>query len=133
MSRNTSKINFYARESKKDKDGLVHIEMSININQKRVFINLPMQVEPQRFNSKRRPKEYEDYIAQMRTRINQILNDMFTHGEPITAERIREYVRKVATSPTRLRICLTTIFPLFPSGICRQMCTVSMSWSRNCT
>lgn len=93
MSRNTSKINFYARESKKDKDGLVHIEMSININQKRVFINLPMQVEPQRFNSKRRPKEYEDYIAQMRTRINQILNDMFTHGEPITAERIREYVR----------------------------------------
>ena len=91
--RNTSKINFYARESKKDKDGLVHIEMSININQKRVFINLPMQVEPSKFNSKRRPKEYEDYIAQMRTRINEILNDMFAHGEPITAERIREYVR----------------------------------------
>lgn len=93
MSRNTSKIKFYARESKKDKDGLVHIEMSININQKRVFINLPMQVEPQKFNSKRRPKEYEDYIAQMRTRINEILNDMLLHGEPITAERIREYVR----------------------------------------
>lgn len=91
--KNTSKIQFYARESKKDKDGLVHIEMSININQKRVFINLPMQVEPKRFNSKRQPKEYEDYIALMRTRVNEILVEMMAHKEPITAERIREYIR----------------------------------------
>lgn len=91
--KNTSKIQFYARESKKDKDGLVHIEMSININQKRVFINLPMQVEPKKFNSKRQPKEYEDYIALMRTRVNEILVEMMAHKEPITAERIREYIR----------------------------------------
>lgn len=91
--KNTSKIQFYARESKKDKNGLVHIEMSVNINQKRVFINLPMQVEPKKFNSKRQPKEYEDYIALMRTRVNEILVEMMAHKEPITAERIREYVR----------------------------------------
>lgn len=91
--KNTSKIQFYARESKKDKDGLVHIEMSININQKRVFINLPMQVEPSKFNSKRKPKEYEDYISLMRVRVNQILVDMMAHQEPITAERIRDYIR----------------------------------------
>lgn len=90
---NTSKIQFYARESKKGKDGLTHIEMSININQKRVFINLPMQVEPSRFNSKRKPKEYEDYISLMRIRVNQILVEMTEHQEPITAERIREYIR----------------------------------------
>lgn len=91
--KNTSKIQFYARESKKDKNGLVHIEMSVNINQKRVFINLPMQVEPKKFNSKRQPKEYEDYIALMRTRVNEILVEMMAHKEPITAERIREYIR----------------------------------------
>ena len=91
--KNTSKIQFYARESKKDKDGLVHIEMSININQKRVFINLPMQVEPDKFNSKRRPKEYEDYISLMRVRVNEILVEMMAHQEPITADRIRAYVR----------------------------------------
>lgn len=91
--KNTSKIQFYARESKKDKNGLVHIEMSVNINQKRVFINLPMQVEPKKFNSKRQPKEYEDYTALMRTRVNEILVEMMAHKEPITAERIREYIR----------------------------------------
>lgn len=91
--KNTQNFNFYARDSKKDRNGLVHIEMSININQKRCFINLPMQVEPQKFNAKRRPKEYEDYISLMRTRINEILVEMAQHQEPITAERIRDYIR----------------------------------------
>lgn len=93
MSRNTSNINFYARESKKGKDGLTHIEMSINLNQERVFIMLPMQVKPSEFNGKRRPKEIEDYLSLMRVRVNEIMVDMMAHGEPITASRIREYVR----------------------------------------
>ena len=91
--RNTTNFKFYARESKKDKDGLVHIELSININQKRCFINLPYLVEPQKFNSKRRPKEYEDYISLMRTRINEILTEMAEHQEPITSSALREYIR----------------------------------------
>lgn len=93
MSRNTSNIKFYARESKKNKDGLTHIEMSININQQRCFIVLPFEVEPRRFNSARRPKEYEDYISLMRCRVNEIMVDMMAHGEPITSARIREYIR----------------------------------------
>jgi site-specific recombinase XerD len=93
MPKNTFTISFYARDSKKDKNGLVHVEMSINVNQKRLFINLPFTVEPEKFNSKRRPKEYDDYLSLMRTRINQIMVDMIDHEEPITSERIREYVR----------------------------------------
>lgn len=93
--RNTSKIQFYARESKKDKNGLVHIEMSIIINGERKFINLPMQVKPSEFNSKRkRPKEVEDYIALMRTRTNEIITEMLARQEPITTERIRDYIKK---------------------------------------
>ena len=91
--RNTFNISFYARNSKADKDGLTHIEMSINVNQKRVFINLPMQVDTKKFNSKRRPKEYEDYVSLMRNRINEILIEMQAHQEPITSERLREYIR----------------------------------------
>lgn len=91
--KNTFNIQFYARESKKDKNGYCHLEMSINANQKRVFINLPFLVQPEKWNSKRRPKEYEDYASMMRTRVNQILVDMMSHEEPITSERIREYVR----------------------------------------
>ena len=91
--RNTTNFKFYARESKKDKDGFAHIELSITINQKRCFINLPYLVEPQKFNSKRRPKEYEDYISLMRTRINEILTEMAEHQEPITSSALREYIR----------------------------------------
>lgn len=93
MYKNTFKVQFYARGSKADKNGQVHVEMSINVNQKRLFINLPMQVDPDKFNSKRKPKEYEDYISLMRMRINEILVEMTIHQEPITAERIREYIR----------------------------------------
>ena len=93
MCRNSFNIQFYARNSKKDKNGQVHIEMSINVNQKRLFINLPFLIEPEKFNSKRKPKEVEDYISLMRTRVNQIIVDMLEHQEPITSERIREYVR----------------------------------------
>lgn len=91
--RNTFSISFYARSSKANKDGLVHLELGINVNQKRLFINLPFLVEPTKFNSKRRPKEYEDYISLMRNRINEILVEMTSHQEPITAERIRGYIR----------------------------------------
>ena len=91
--RNTFNISFYARNSKADKDGLTHIEMSINVNQKRVFINLPFVVDPTKFNAKRKPKEYEDYISLMRNRINEILIEMQAHQEPITSERLREYIR----------------------------------------
>lgn len=93
MSRATYKINFYARESKKDKNGLVHLELSVNINQKRLFINLPFLVEPSKWNSKRQPKEYSDYASMMRTRINEIMVEMLAHQEPVTAERIRDYVK----------------------------------------
>lgn len=91
--KNTFKISFYCRESKKDKNGQAHVELGINVNQKRLFLNLPFMVEPEKFNSKRRPKEVEDYISLMRTRINQIMVDMIYNEEPITSERIREYVR----------------------------------------
>lgn len=91
--RNTFNISFYARSSKADKDGMTHIEMAINVNQKRVFINLPFLVDPTKFNGKRRPKDYEDYISLMRNRVNEILVEMTAHQEPITSERIREYIR----------------------------------------
>lgn len=55
MPKSTFSISFYARNSKKDKNGQAHIEMGINVNQKRLFLNLPFLVEPEKFNSKRRP------------------------------------------------------------------------------
>lgn len=84
---------FYCRESKKNKEGMAKVELSLTINQKRVFINLPMECNPSTFNSKHRPKEVEDYISLIRIRINEIIVEMLANKEPITAARIREYVR----------------------------------------
>jgi len=90
----TFNLKFYCRESKKKRDGQAPLEMSINHCGSRVFLNLPFSAEPSKFNSKRRPKEYDDIIANYRTRVNQILNDMLANAEPITAERIKEYVQQ---------------------------------------
>ena len=91
--KNTYGYKFYCRESKKNKDGLSKVEMSITINQKRVFINLPLVCSPETFNSKRKPQEIEDYICLMRVRMNEIMAEMLANKEPITADRIREYIR----------------------------------------
>lgn len=91
--RNTYGYKFYCRESKKNKDGLSKVEMSITINQKRVFINLPIECDPAAFSSKHKPKEVEDYISLIRIRMNEIIADMLANKEPITAQRIREYIR----------------------------------------
>ena len=91
--KNTYGYKFYCRESKANKEGIAKVEMSITINQKRVFVNLPFECSPKDFNSKRKPKEIEDYISLMRVRMNEIMVDMLANKEPITSERIREYIR----------------------------------------
>ena len=94
MQRNCFNIEFYCRESKKNKKGLAHIEMSLSVNGDRHFYNTPMMVRPEDFNKKRQPKEIVDYCNLMRTRINEILTDMLSHGEPITSDRILSYLRQ---------------------------------------
>lgn len=94
MQRNCFNIEFYCRESKKNKKGLAHIEMSLSVNGDRHFYNTPMMVRPEDFNRKRQPKEIVDYCTLMRTRINEILTDMLAHGEPITSDRILSYLRQ---------------------------------------
>lgn len=93
MQRNAYNYNFYCRTSKVSADGTAPIELSIMINGKRCFINLPMKVSPEDFNRKRQPKFLADYLSGMRVTINQIINDMLAHQEPVTAENLRAYIR----------------------------------------
>lgn len=93
MSRSTFSIQFYCRDSKKNKQGKAHLELSIILNGKRSFINLPYQASPSQFNQKRQPKEIVEYCDNMRARVNSILNEMLRNGEPLTLERLREYIR----------------------------------------
>lgn len=94
MQRNTFETAFYCRNSKTNKKGLAHIEMSLSVNGQRHFYNTPMMVKPSDFNRKRQPKEIVDYCSLMRNRVNEILTDMMSNGEPITSDRILSYLRQ---------------------------------------
>lgn len=93
MSKTTSSFSFYVRNSKANKQGLAPLELSIVINQSRVFINLPQKFSPVEFNKKRQPKVIQDAIQEWRYKIDTILVDMMRNDIPVTAERLREYIR----------------------------------------
>lgn len=86
-------INFYVRGCKVAKNGTAPLEIAININGKRKFINLPYRTTPEIFHRKRQPKELTDYINLMRERINAILSEMLRNGEPLTTEALVEYIK----------------------------------------
>ena len=91
--RNTSNISFYARESKTNKQGLCHLEMSVNINGERKFLNLPLMVKPSDFNKKRQSKELVEYMDLMRARVNTIMVELLKHNEPLTTDTLLKYIR----------------------------------------
>lgn len=89
----TCSFTFYCRESKKTKQGLSPLEMSIVINGDRLFLNLPVKFSPRDFNKKRKPVEIDNIITQYRVKTNEIIGELMQQGRPITAETLREYLR----------------------------------------
>lgn len=91
--RTTFSYNFYCRTSKAQKNGLAPIELSICVNGKRKFVNLPFKCYPQDFNRKKQPKEIQDYLVGMRKQVNETLADMANCNIPVTAENLKSYFR----------------------------------------
>lgn len=91
--RTTFNINFYCRESKKDRTGLAAVEMGINLNGKRVFINLPLKFKPEEFNRKRRSAEIEESLTRWRSKVNMVINELMDEGQPLTVYTIRDAVK----------------------------------------
>lgn len=91
--RTTFSYNFYCRASKSQKNGLAPIELSICVNGKRKFINLPFKCYPQDFNKKRQPKEIQDYLVGMRKQVNEVLADMVNNNVAVTADSLKKYFR----------------------------------------
>ena len=94
--RNTYNITFYCRESKKDKDGLAPIEVSIIINGKRCFIQLPRRESPIAYKKaieSKRNNEIKEFISEVRSQFNTIQLDMMKNHIPLTSDSLREYYR----------------------------------------
>lgn len=94
--RATHTLQMYCRNSKANKQGLANIEVSLIINQKRVFINLPRKEYPSTFKKameSKRGNEIKDYIDEVRRKFNTIELDMMRNNLPLTAESVREYFK----------------------------------------
>lgn len=93
MGKTTFSTCYYVRSSKVNKQGLAPLEVSITINQERLFLNLPAKFNPKEFNKKRKPNYIEDLLSQYRIKINEVMTELMSSGLPITANTVREYLK----------------------------------------
>ena len=96
MNRNAANVLFYCRESKKNKDGTAPIEISLVINRKRCYVQLPRKEAPATFkreiNSKK-DNDLKDYLRSVRVRLNEIETAFLRDGQALTAESLRDYFK----------------------------------------
>ena len=89
-------FNFIVRESKANKKtGLAPIELTIVINGKRTYVQLPMKVTPKEFKEKMvftgNSNDVLDYCNNVRLKLKQYINIMMENNTPITAEGLKEH------------------------------------------
>ena len=94
MEKSTANVSFYCRYSKRNRDGLAPIELSLIINKKRCYIQLPRKEDPDAFKkavSSKRSSDIRLYLESVRTRVNEIETILLREGEPLTANTLKEY------------------------------------------
>lgn len=100
--RTTFSVQFYCRSSKATKNGLAPIELSVIVNGKRVFIQLPRKEDPEAFRkaiTSKRNNQIKDYVQAVRDQFNQIQLDMMRNDIPLSAEALRTYFRTGGVKP----------------------------------
>ena len=96
MIRNTANVSFYCRESKKNKDGLAPIELSLIINGKRCFIQLPRKEDPATFKQEincKKDNDLKDYLRSVRDRLNEIETTFLRDGQALTTAALRDFFK----------------------------------------
>ena len=112
MSRTTFSITYYCRKSKQNRHGEAPLEMCININQDRLFINLPTKLSPKIFNKRRKPTEIEELLNLYRVKVSEIISQFIQEGVPITANSIREYMRTGGTKSITIEVLCKEYFDI---------------------
>lgn len=100
--RTSYSLQVYCRKSKAQKNGLAPLEISIIINNKRVFINLPRKEYPDVFKKaveSKRNNQIKDYIQEVRNQFNQIQLDMMKNNIPLSSSSLRDYFRTGGVKP----------------------------------
>ena len=96
MNRNTANISFYCRESKKNRDGLAPIELSLVINSKRCYVQLPRKEYPAVFKkalTSKRSNDIREYLDGVRVRLGEITTLFIQQGTPLTADALKGFFK----------------------------------------
>ena len=95
--RETYSISFYCRECKvSKKNGLAPIEMAININSKRTFINLPRKEVPATFTkamTSKRGNSTKEFTNIYYIKVNNIILQLLKEGKPLAPQTIKEMLQ----------------------------------------
>ena len=86
-TRTTLSVNFYCRQTKAGKTGEAPIELGVNVNGSRFFINLPRKCRP-----KELPKQKE-YTSAIEGRIRDYELWCLTRGKKLDADGIKAFIR----------------------------------------
>lgn len=89
-------FSFYCRTSKMNRYGYSPIELSIIIDGKRCFINLPRKEKPSVFKtlmSSKKHNEIKEYINVQISTINSAITDILASGHPLTSDILRDYLQ----------------------------------------
>lgn len=92
--RATLSVKFYCRETKTGKTGEAPIELGVNCDGTRFFVNLPRKCKP-----KELPKQ-KNYTTAIETRIRDYELWCLTRGKKITADGIKGFIRNGFYVPT---------------------------------
>lgn len=95
-------FSFYCRESKAGKKGTAPIEMSIVINGKRLFVNLPRQEKPKDFKkamAETRDNDIKRFCAVMERNAKAAMTDMADSGVSLTADDLRQFLKYGGNKP----------------------------------
>lgn len=86
--RDTFSVAFYCRDTKTNKQGLAPIELAVNIQGQRVFVNLSRKARPAIFR-----KECGDYLREIENKIYEWQTRMMQENLVITKDALLEYIR----------------------------------------
>ena len=103
MHRSTFNASFQCSPSKVRRNGESPIELVLCINGKRTLIQLPKKCDPTTFHqllTAKKDNDIKTYCTDILAKVNLIQTTMTVAGEPVTAQRVKDYFRFGASQPS---------------------------------
>lgn len=103
--RTTFNTQYYCRRSKANSHNLAPVELSININGDRKFINLPWKANVDDFNKKRQPTQIQSLMREWDKKVDTAISDILSEGLPLTTDTLRDRLRTGGVKSYTIRDC----------------------------